>query len=67
MAKKLMTHSREVPLALLCKLGSIAVHIEEALSIKGHPFDIEALKVLIHDPDVQAWLKAMGPLVPRKR
>lgn len=47
------------PIALLVKLGSIVVHVDEALSNHGHPFDIEALKALAADRDVQAWLAAM--------
>ena len=54
-------------LALLSKLGSIVVHADEFLSPGGHAFDKEALLQLIRDPEVQEWLKEMGPLVPVKR
>ena len=47
------------PIALLVKLGSIAVHVDEAMSNQGHPFDIEALKALTADRQVQAWLASM--------
>lgn len=47
------------PIALLVKLGSIAVHVDEALSNQGHQFDIEALKPLLADREVQAWLASM--------
>lgn len=46
-------------LSLLCKLGSIAVHVEEAMSSKGHNFDVYAMKVLLNDPDVREWLSEM--------
>lgn len=54
-------------LRLLAKLGSIVVHVEEMLSDATHEFDVAAVRALVQDADVQAWLKAMGPLVPRKR
>lgn len=55
--------------SLLAKLGSIAVHVEEALSVKGHRFDIEALRTLLNDEEVKTWLKEMGALamIPKKR
>jgi len=55
--------------SLLVKLGSIAVHIEEAMSAKGHHFDLVALRQLVSDPEVKAWLREMDKmaLVPRKR
>lgn len=54
---------------LLCKLGSIAVHVDEAMSKDGHPFDIEALRSLLNDPDVRLWLMQMDglALLPKKR
>ena len=57
------------PVTLLCKLGSIAVHVEEFLSPQGHPVDKAALEDLLRDPEVQAWLDDMGrqALVPVKR
>lgn len=53
--------------ALLCKLGSIAVHAEEYFSTDGHPFDKTAIEQLLKDPDVQAWIKGIGALLPAKR
>ena len=67
------TKSKDDPLqpspALLCKLGSVVVHAQEALSAKGHPFDWEALKSNIEDKEVIAWLQKMDQLalLPRKR
>lgn len=54
---------------LLVKLGSIAVHADEALSDDGHPFDIDAVKHLLSDPEVQTWIWDMQKqaLLPLKR
>jgi hypothetical protein len=54
---------------LLCKLGSIAVHVEEMLSPDGHAFDRVALEQLLKDEEVKAWLKEMDRLamLPKKR
>lgn len=54
-------------LPTLVKLGSIAVHVEEMLSAKGHPYDRNALETLLQEPDVRAWIKAMGVYMPVKR
>lgn len=55
--------------ALLCKLGSITVHVEEALQPRGHPVDWIAVKSVISDPEVVTWLAAMGSqgFLPVKR
>lgn len=55
--------------SLMCKLGSIVVHVDEGTSSDGHHFDMIALKGLIADPEVIAWIKAMQALalVPVKR
>jgi hypothetical protein len=54
---------------LLCKLGSIVVHTEEMLSDKGHHFDLEALKAVLTDREVEEWMLAMQKmaLLPEKR
>lgn len=54
---------------LLCKLGSILVHVEEGTSADGHAFDVIALRSLMADPEVRAWLREMDKLalVPVKR
>ena len=54
---------------LLMKLGSIIVHAAELASSDGHEFDRIALASLMRDPEVIAWLGAMGDmaLVPLKR
>lgn len=56
-------------LDLLCKLGSIAVHAQELMSPAGHEFDAAALRWLLADPAVVAWLTAMDreALLPKKR
>lgn len=54
---------------LLCKVGSIAVHVDEFLSPYGHPVDRQAIEDLLRDPEVIEWLEAMRhcALVPEKR
>jgi hypothetical protein len=52
---------------LLCKLGSIAVHVEESLSKKGHALDVIAVKSLLDDAEVKQWIKDMGVYMPLKR
>jgi len=54
-------------ISLLCKLGSIAVHVEELLSPKGHAHDKAALETLLEDNEVKTWIKNMGPYMPVKR
>jgi hypothetical protein len=65
----------EPSLSLLCKLGSIVVHADEAtepdasgnlITVKRH-FDIAALRALLDDPEVKDWIKGMGALLPLKR
>lgn len=53
--------------ALLSKLGSIVVHIEELHSSKGHHFDRIALDGLINDAEVREWLEQMKVYLPVKR
>ncbi len=57
------------PLALLVKLGSIVVHIEEATSTNGHEFDWVALRSLLADREVQQWIESMDKkgFLPKKR
>jgi hypothetical protein len=57
------------PISLLCKLGSIAVHADELTSPHGHKFDESALRSLLDDAEVKAWLHQMNgaALIPRKR
>ena len=54
---------------LLCKLGSIVVHIDEAAGAGGHEFDWAAIRSLIADREVQDWLIGMdgSGLLPKKR
>lgn len=56
-------------LSLLVKLGSIAVHVEEMLSPKGHDFDKTAIDSLLTDAEVIEWRKAMDnmAMLPVKR
>jgi hypothetical protein len=48
--------------SILLKLGSIAVHVDEMLSPEGHAFDREAIKSLLGDAEVQAWLRDMDKM-----
>lgn len=54
---------------LLAKLGSIAQHCDEAIGADGHAFDLAAIRALLADPEVSAWLDAMHKLamLPVKR
>lgn len=47
------------PIALLVKLGSIAVYAGEYVGGDGHDFDLQAIKALVADREVRAWLAAM--------
>jgi len=56
-------------LSLLVKLGSIAVHVDEMLSPKGHHFDKEVIRSLLNDEEIKKWIKEMDRLafLPKKR
>jgi len=54
----------------MCKLANIVGHTTEGAGDDSHPFDIAALRPLLADAEVQAWLADMrraglAPL-PRK-
>lgn len=55
--------------ALLCKLASLAVHVDELYSAGGHEFDRVALNSLINDHEIQQWLAEMTKMgmAPVKR
>lgn len=55
--------------SLLCKLGSIAGHVEEGKSKDGHPYDFIAIDTLLSDPEVQEWMAAMRKMamIPEPR
>lgn len=55
--------------SLLCKLGSILVHLDEHESAGGHAFDRVALDALRADPEVRSWMAEMDSLslLPKKR
>ena len=70
MSKELGTCEPLQPSAqLLCKLGSIIVHVEEMMSPKGHEVDHMALEVGLKDEEVQQWLQQMREMafLPVKR
>jgi hypothetical protein len=52
---------------LLVMIGSAVVHADEYLSDHGDPVDRDAFNSVLHNPEVQAWIKAMGPMLPLKR
>lgn len=52
---------------VLIKLGCIAVHAEEFLAPGGHQVDRYEIEKLLVDPELKAWIKAMGVLLPLKR
>lgn len=56
-------------LQLLVKLGSIAIHAEEMMSLDAHTFDQIALTNILNDYEVREWLNAMGKMamLPVKR
>lgn len=66
-----MSDPLKPPISLLVKLGSLIVHADEYLDAAGHghPFDKGAFDALLEDPEVAAWLEAMGKnaLIPLKR
>ncbi len=56
-------------LSLMCKLGSIIVHLEEASGPACSVFDVITTRTILNDPEVQDWLAAMrkAALLPVKR
>ena len=56
-------------LSTLCKLGSILIHVEEGMADAGHPFDVIALRTLLADHEVKAFLAELDrlALLPKKR
>lgn len=55
--------------ALLCKLGSLIVHADEALSPNGHHYDQTVFLDGLHDPQVLEWISQMDAMamLPKKR
>lgn len=54
--------------ALASKLASVVVHADELFGPDGRVgFDDRALMQAVHDPEVQEWVKSLGPLAPVKR
>ena len=64
-----MSETTKPTINVLCKLGSLAIHVEEAMSNKGHKLDIGAIKGILEDPEIKEWLKQMDKLalLPKKR
>ena len=53
--------------ALLSKLGSIAVHADEFTSAGAHEYDRIAIRSLLDDPEVRQWIADMKAFLPVKR
>lgn len=55
--------------ALLSKLGSIILHLQEYNSPSGHPFDKNAMDALLNDEELKEWMIAMDQMamLPKKR
>ena len=60
-AKRLayQTSSIAMSLTLAAKVGSLVAHVEEAVSAKGHPFDVLTFKELLADAEVKEWLTTL--------
>lgn len=59
---------REINITLGMKLASAVVHAQEMLSPGGHDVDKSALRTVVFDPEVEAWLATIDPvLLPVKR
>lgn len=57
----------ELSMGLMVKLASLVVHCQEGIDT-GELFDAAAVKALVHDVEVQAWLDGIDPvLLPVKR
>lgn len=58
----------EISASLASKLASVVVHADELFSPDGRiGFDEHALEQAARDPEVQEWVKSLGPLAPVKR
>lgn len=57
------------PIGLLCKLGSIVVHVDEATGDRPHEYDWTAIRALLADREVQGWIEGMtkAGFMPVKR
>jgi hypothetical protein len=64
-----MSDPFQIKASLAAMVGSILVHVEEGLSDDGHQFDWGAVKALLAQPDVRAWVDSLEKiaLVPKKR
>ncbi len=52
---------------LLMKLGSLIIHYRELVSADGRFLDKTVIDSLEADPEVIAWIKGMGPMLPVMR
>ena len=56
-----------MPLTLVSKLASLAVHTDELFTADGRCLDRNVLIDLARDPEVVAWVESLGALAPVKR
>lgn len=59
----------KIGMATAAKIGSVLVHVEEALGPGGHVHDLDAVRGLLGDDEVQHFLDSLRALslVPVKR
>jgi len=58
----------EPPKSVVILLASVLVHVQEMLGPGGHQMDTLALKGLMANPTLQAWLETVPEvLLPEKR
>jgi hypothetical protein len=67
--EKRMTDPLKPDAGLLCKLGSILIHVEEHGGETGVEIDMDTVRLLLNDEQVQVWLFEMNKLglLPVKR
>ena len=55
--------------SVLAKLASFVVHVDEFNSPNGHDYDMEAVKALLQDDELNHWIIAMRHIgmAPMKR
>jgi len=56
-----------ISVSLAAKLAAAVVHGDELTGPRGHVFDVKALRTVVEDLEVVAWIKELGPLAPVKR
>jgi len=49
-------------ISVAVKLASIAVHADELISSNGHSVDVQAIRSLLADEELRAYLEILRPL-----